>query len=70
MIDLLITARKKAGMTQVELGRRISQRQTFVSKFETGERRLDFAEFILICEAIGVDPVTLIPAKGQLHKDD
>ena len=62
LIDLLIQARKDAGMTQVELGKRIGRRQTFVSKFELGERRLDVAEFIEISQALGVDPHKLIRA--------
>ncbi len=60
MIDRLIAARRDAGLTQVDLGRRIGQRQTFVSKFETGERRLDAAELIRIGRAIGIDPYTLM----------
>ncbi|WP_411505445.1 helix-turn-helix domain-containing protein [Brucella anthropi] len=57
---MLIAARKDAGITQVELGKRIGQRQTFVSKFEQGERRLDIAEFIIISRAIGTDPHRII----------
>ncbi|MDL2201380.1 helix-turn-helix transcriptional regulator [Brucella intermedia] len=60
MIKLLIAARKDAGITQAELGKRIGQRQTFVSKFEQGERRLDIAEFVMVSRAIGVDPYTII----------
>ena len=36
------------GISQVELAARISRRQTFVSKYETEERRLDVAEYIAI----------------------
>ncbi|MFK0684333.1 helix-turn-helix domain-containing protein [Ochrobactrum sp. BD61] len=57
---MLIAARKDAGITQTELGKRIGQRQTFVSKFEQGERRLDIAEFIMVCRAIGADPRQII----------
>ena len=60
MIELLVQARKDAGITQAELGERIGQRQTFVSKFELGERRLDVAEFVLVSKAIGVDPSLLL----------
>lgn len=60
MIELLIAARKEAGITQVELGKRIGQRQTFVSKFELGERRLDVAEFVVVSRAIGTDPHEII----------
>ncbi len=59
---MLIAARKDAGITQVELGKRIGQRQTFVSKFEQGERRLDVAEFMMISRAIGTDPDQIIRA--------
>jgi transcriptional regulator with XRE-family HTH domain len=60
IIELLVQARKDAGITQAELGKRIGQRQTFVSKFELGERRLDVAEFVLASKAIGVDPSLLL----------
>ena len=62
LIELLVQARKDAGITQVELGKLLGQRQTFVSKFELGERRLDVAEFIEICRAIGTDPYAIIRA--------
>lgn len=60
MIDGLIAARKAANITQVELGERIGQRQTFVSKFELGERRLDPAEFVKVSRAIGADPFEIM----------
>ncbi|MGK8641109.1 helix-turn-helix domain-containing protein [Brucella anthropi] len=60
LIELLIAARKDARITQTELGKRIGQRQTFVSKFETGERRLDVAEFVAVCNAVGVNPCAII----------
>lgn len=54
--QLLIEARKQAGLTQVELSERISRPQSFVSKYERGERRLDVIEFFEVARAIGVDP--------------
>jgi transcriptional regulator with XRE-family HTH domain len=62
MIELLVQARKDAGLTQVELGKRLGQRQTFVSKFELGERRLDIAEFVAVSRAIGADPYAIMRA--------
>lgn len=41
-------------MTQVELAARLGQHQSFVSKYETGERRLDFLEVREICGALQV----------------
>jgi transcriptional regulator with XRE-family HTH domain len=60
IIELLIEARKEAGITQAELGKRIGQRQTAVSKIEQGERRLDMAEFIVVSRAIGADPYDIV----------
>ncbi|RWB66811.1 helix-turn-helix transcriptional regulator [Mesorhizobium sp.] len=62
MIELLVQARKDAGITQVELGKRLGLRQTVVSKFELGERRLDVAEFVAVAKAIGADPHAVIDA--------
>ena len=60
LLHALIQARKDAGITQVELAARLGRRQTFVSKYETEERRLDVAEYIAIARAIGVDPFGLM----------
>ena len=54
--QLLIQARKAAGMTQIELAAKLSRPQSFVSKFERGERRLDVIEFLDIARALGFDP--------------
>lgn len=68
MIERLIEARKSAGITQAELGRRIGQRQTFVSKVELGERRLDAAEFLMVVKALGTDPYAIMrSAESEEH---
>lgn len=70
MIELLVQARKDAGITQVELGKRLGQRQTFVSKFELGERRLDVAEFVAVSRALGADPHEIIRgAEATEHRN-
>lgn len=53
---LLIDARRNAGLTQAGLAGRLSRPQSFVSKYERGERRLDVVEFIEIAEALGIPP--------------
>jgi hypothetical protein len=58
--ELLIAARKKAGLTQQEVARRLKRPQSFVAKFEGGERRLDVVEFLAVAKAIGADPVRII----------
>ncbi len=59
---LLVEARKKRDLTQVELSKRLSRPQSFVSKYERGERRLDVIEFFEVARAIGVDPFDLLRA--------
>ncbi len=56
----LIVARKAAGLTQVELAERLGRPQSFASKYERGERRLDVVEFLEVAKAIGIAPVALI----------
>lgn len=60
VIAVLVDTRKKQGFTQVELAARLGKPQSFVSKFENGERRIDVAEFIEICRAMNVDYVALV----------
>ena len=55
LLQRLITARKEAGLRQEELARRLDKPQSFVSKYERRERRLDVVEFITICRALNVD---------------
>jgi len=43
-IDRLRQARLDSGLTQVEIARRVGRPQTWVSKCELGERRVDFVE--------------------------
>jgi transcriptional regulator with XRE-family HTH domain len=59
---LMIKARKSAGLTQHELAKRLHKPQSFVAKYEGGERRIDVVEFVTICEAIGVNPANLLKA--------
>jgi transcriptional regulator with XRE-family HTH domain len=47
-------AREKAGLTQTQLAERLGQTQSFVSKCERGERRLDIVEVRAFCKAIGI----------------
>lgn len=47
-------ARKKAGLTQVRLAELLGETQSFVSKCERGERRLDIVEVRAFCKALGV----------------
>ncbi len=60
--ELIVQARKDASITQAELSKRLGRPQSFVSKYEGGERRLDVIEFIQVCDALKSDPQTFIGA--------
>jgi len=57
---LLVDARKNADVTQAELSGRLKRPQSFVSKYERGERRLDVVEFGDVAKALGLDPVVFL----------
>ena len=51
---LLRQVRLEAGLTQEEVARRLDRPQSFVSKYETGERRLDILELRQVLAALGL----------------
>lgn len=51
-LERLIAARKRAGLTQEQLAKRLNATQSFVSKCERGERRLDIIELRNWCSAL------------------
>ena len=52
---LLKEIRLNKELTQAEVASRLGELQSYVSKYETGERRLDFVETLFVCDALGVD---------------
>jgi transcriptional regulator with XRE-family HTH domain len=61
----LVEARKRAGVTQIELASQLQRPQSFVAKYEARERRLDVAEYLVIARTLGVDPYRLLRAAGR-----
>ena len=59
-LRLLIEARKACDMTQAQLAQKLRQPQSYVSKVESGERRLDVIEFLEIAHALEIKPAALI----------
>lgn len=54
LVSLLREIRIEAGLTQMGLAESIERDQTFVSKYESGQRRLDVLELREICQSIGL----------------
>jgi transcriptional regulator with XRE-family HTH domain len=57
---LLAQARVVAGLTQLALANTLGRPQSFVSKYEHGERRLDVGELIEVAIALGLDPISVV----------
>jgi len=56
LLEILIEERKRADLTQAVLAERLGRPQSYVAKYENGERRLDVVEFIELIEVIGAEP--------------
>lgn len=60
LVTALRAARRRAKVTQIELSERLKADQSFVSRYERAERRLDVVEVRTICEALEIDFVELM----------
>lgn len=65
--NALLDARLESSLTQIEVATKLQKPQSFVSKYESGERRLDVIEFIEVCDALAVQPISIIK---KITKDD
>jgi transcriptional regulator with XRE-family HTH domain len=66
LVELLIAERKKAGLSQAVLGKKVKRHQPYVAHVESGNRRIDVVEFIELARAIGFDPARAIRALDKL----
>lgn len=68
--DALVAARRAAGLTQEQLADRLKCHQSFVARVESGERRIDVIELIVLARAMEVDASTLLAkAEGATDAD-
>jgi transcriptional regulator with XRE-family HTH domain len=65
----MVGARKAARMTQHAVARLLKKPQSFVAKYEGGERRLDVVEFVGIARTLGADPLKLMATFLARAKD-
>jgi transcriptional regulator with XRE-family HTH domain len=57
---LLRDLRKRQHLTQTEVAKRLAKPQSFVAKYERGERKLSVIEFIDVVRALGVESAAVI----------
>ncbi|MBN3889311.1 MULTISPECIES: helix-turn-helix domain-containing protein [unclassified Nostoc] len=67
--QLLIEARKAAKLTQTELSAKLELPQSYVSKYERGERRLDVIEFLQVAQVLEIDPLAFIKELLKYQKE-
>ena len=60
LLTTLREIREDAGLRQIDVANRLDQPQSFISKYESGERRLDLLELELVCEACDTDLQTFV----------
>jgi len=59
LVQVLVDARKEAGMTQAQLAAAVGKDQSFISIIEGSQRRVDVLEFCALARAMGFDPQKL-----------
>ncbi|GAA6201735.1 helix-turn-helix transcriptional regulator [Aquicoccus sp. SU-CL01552] len=62
LFTLLAKARKDANLTQHEVAKRLRCHQSLIARIESGQRRIDVVEFIVICRALEVEPTEIMSA--------
>jgi transcriptional regulator with XRE-family HTH domain len=58
-VELLVAVRREAGIRQQALAKKLRRPQSFIAKYEGGERRIDVVEFVEIARALGAEPIKL-----------
>lgn len=62
LIELLVEARERSGLTQSELASRLGRYQSVVAAIEGGGRRVDLVEFLEIADALEIDATLVVNA--------
>lgn len=70
LLKLLTDARKESGVSQRELARRLGKTQSYVSKIENGQQRIDVLEFLDYARAIGKEPAMLMFKLDALTREN
>jgi transcriptional regulator with XRE-family HTH domain len=68
LLTIIRDLRRGRNLTQVQLAKAIGVKQAFVSKYETGERRLDFLDLVGICDVLGISIVKFADAFETARK--
>ncbi len=67
-MKLMYEARKESGLTQNQVARLLHKNQSYISKYENGERRLDVLEFLELAHVMGFNPSEFITKLNRVWK--
>jgi len=65
LIQRLVTRRHELGMTQEQLGSAFGEDQSFISRVERCQRRIDVYEFVRLCLILGLKPSAILDAMEE-----
>lgn len=68
MVAIIRAERTAAGLRQIDVAKRLHQKQQWVALIEAGQRRVAVVEFIAIAEAIGFDPVDAMRKIAKIRR--
>lgn len=60
LVEALVQARKAAGLSQAALAARLRCQQSLIARIESGERRIDAVELVVLARAVGADPAAIL----------
>lgn len=60
LVAALVQARKAAGLSQAVLAKKLKCQQSLIARIESGERRIDVVELVILARALGVDPAEVL----------
>lgn len=63
LVEALVRARKEAGLSQAALAGKLRCQQSLIARIESGERRIDVVELVILARALGADSGELL---GQM----
>lgn len=66
LVATLTQGRKDAGLSQATLAKQLRCQQSLIARIESGERRIDLVELVILCRAIGLDPSVLLARVAPL----
>ena len=70
LCQALVDARLKAGLGQKDLADRLRCHQSLIARLESGQRRIDVVELVVLARAIGFDPFELLAIVGTATEPD